>query len=90
MNNEILKSARAIVNEGHLALGNSKEFVLHSATGKALVLLNTLIRKEHEKLNGKNIYCQHGVTACDWGRDNHMRLDYDYKTTQEEDFVGGK
>jgi len=84
MNNEILKLAREIINKGY------SELYLHPESGKALSLLEKAIRKENEKLNGKNIYCQHGVTACNWCRDNHMRLDYDYKTTQEEDFAGGK
>jgi len=77
MNNEIIKLARKIINKGY------SEFMLHPESGKALVLLEKAIRKENEKLNGKNIYCQHGYTKCHWCEDNFMPLDYDYKTVQK-------
>ena len=82
MNNEILNLARKIIFKGY------SEFVQHPESAKAINLLEEAIRKENERLNGKNIYCQHGHTKCNWCEDNFMPLNYDYKTAQKMMDIG--
>jgi len=77
MNDTIIKLAREIINKGYT------EVLSHPESGKALSLLEKAIRKENEKLNGKNIYCMHGVTGCNWCKDNSMTVNYDYETAQK-------
>ncbi len=77
MNETIIKLAREIINKGYT------EVLTHPESSKAISLLEKAIRKENEKLNGKNIYCMHSVTACNSCKDNYMRVDYDYETAQK-------
>ena len=75
--NEVIKLARHIIEDGHL------KHLHNPSISKVYHLLISAVRNEDEKINGKNIYCMHAITSCNWCEDNQQSFDYTYKQANE-------
>ena len=77
MKQEVIKLARHIINDGYI------KYMHNPSRNKAYHLLISAVRNEDEKINGKNIYCKHAITSCNWCEDNHHSFDYTYEQANE-------